>query len=153
MHAPAWPQYSLPAGVHVGHDQRHLGALGDLDGLGDRFLQMPAVVPYVGVVGPAVRRERLRHLDDLVRVGEDGVLVHQPGAEAPRAVRQGAGHEVAHLGALVGTCRAVGLSHHDVPDVQVPGQRHDVDRRPGLPHGVEILAHPSPRSSRSRRTS
>ena len=135
----------LTSRVHVGHDQRHPGALGDLDRLGDRLLQVPAVVPDVGVVGPAVRRERLGHLDDLVRVREDGVLVHQPGAEAPRAVGERGGHQLPHLRAFVGSRRTVGLPHDDVPDVQVPGHGDDVARRPGVPDGVPVLAHRLPR--------
>ena len=147
MHAPACPPVLLARRVQVGDDQRHARALGDLDRLGDRLLQVPAVVPYVGVVGPAVRRERLRHLDDLVRVREDGVLVHQAGADT-RARRRRARRPPGRASCV----RSSGLGPDGSPrrsarcrTFRCPVHRHDVDRRPGLPPGVAVLAHRLPR--------
>ena len=126
-------------------DEGHLGATRDLDRLGDSLEKVPAVAAHVCMVGAAVAFQRLRRLGDLVRVGEDRVLVRQPRAEAGSALGQGPLQHGPHGAAFVLGCRPVRFAQHERPYRHVARQRGHVDGRASGRDHLEVLTHSLPR--------
>ena len=122
----------------------------DVEGLPDRGQQLVAVVADVPREHPPVRRRGAGQRGQLGVVGVARRGVHQPRGQPQRAVLERLGQQLAHAGPLVGARRPVGEPDDPGAQRDVPGERGDVDARPGVAHRVQVppKVTPGPRDVR-----